>query len=95
MNSIFFFVLIKNLHDHLLILYCNNLLNYLADLCKKEINTADIIIADCYHVQHTEQKLTYDFNRKSSAESEKKILKNNVIMYKENRKLIDAINFYF
>lgn len=94
-NSIFFSVSIENLHDYLLILHYNSSLNYLADLCKKEINTADIMTADYYHVQHAEQKSTYDFSRKSSAESEKKILKNDIIIYKENRKLINVINFYF
>ena len=94
MNSIFFSILIKNFYNHLLILHCNSLFNHLTDFCKKEIHTADIITADCYYIQHIKEKSSYDFSRKSSAESEKKILKNNITVYKENRKLIDIINFY-
>ena len=80
MNLIFFSVLIKNLHDYLLILHYNSSLNHLTDLCKKEINTADIMMMSCYYVQHAEQKLTYNFSRELSAESEKKILKNDIVM---------------
>ena len=95
MNSIFFFILIENSHNHLLILHCNSLLDYLTNLCKKEINTADIMTVSCYHVQHAEWESTYSFSEKSSVESEKKILKNDITVYKENRRLINIINFYF
>ena len=49
-NSIFFFILIENSHNYLLILYYNNLLNHFTDFCKKDIHTINIIITYVYYL---------------------------------------------